>query len=116
MQDSIIKINNLSKKYTLGSNEPYYALRDQLAGIIKSKRFAKHRPDFWALKDITLDIKRGEAVGIIGRNGAGKSTLLKILSQITPPTKGSVTLNGRVASLLEVGTGFHPELTGREEI
>ncbi len=116
MQDSIIKIDNLSKKYTLGSSEPYYALRDQLAGIFKFGKLKKHRSDFWALRDINLDIKRGEAVGIIGRNGAGKSTLLKILSQITPPTKGSVTLSGRVASLLEVGTGFHPELTGRENI
>lgn len=116
MNEPIIKIEGLGKKYTIGTREPYYALRDHLAGFFNFKKSKKKREEFWALKDINLEIKRGEAIGIIGRNGAGKSTLLKILSQITPPTKGRVTLDGRVASLLEVGTGFNPELTGRENI
>lgn len=91
-------------------------MRDHLAGLFNFKKSKNKKEDFWALQDVNLEIKRGEAIGIIGRNGAGKSTLLKILSQITPPTEGKITLGGRVASLLEVGTGFNPELTGRENI
>ncbi len=124
MSDAAIRVENISKKYILqhqvGGRSRYVALRDVLAHKAKSlfqkNRLDATREEFWALKDVSFDIKQGEAVGIIGRNGAGKSTLLKILSRITKPTKGRIEIEGRVASLLEVGTGFHPELTGRENI
>ena len=115
MSETVIKIENLGKKYKLGSQEPYFSLRDNLSDLFNFKKKSK-RKEIWALRGINLELKRGEALGIIGANGAGKSTLLKVLSQITPPTTGRAIIKGRVASLLEVGTGFHPELTGRENI
>lgn len=125
MPEPIIRVENLSKCYRIHheSRERYTALRDVITRKAKrlfSPSTTSHQPsteeDFWALKDVSFEVNQGEVVGIIGRNGAGKSTLLKILSRITEPTKGRITLNGRIASLLEVGTGFHPELTGRENI
>ena len=114
MSKTIIKVENLGKKYQIGERQSYYSLRDSISGLFSKKKTSVD--EFWALKDVNFEVKQGESVGIVGRNGAGKSTLLKILSRITPPTTGKITLDGRVASLLEVGTGFNPELTGRENI
>ncbi|MCY7311697.1 MAG: ABC transporter ATP-binding protein [Chitinophagaceae bacterium] len=114
----IIEIQNLGKQYKLAVAEPYMALRDVISSTVKNmlRSDKKKSEKFWALQDINLDIQPGDRTGIIGRNGAGKSTLLKIISRITPPTTGKAIIRGRVGSLLEVGTGFHPELTGRENI
>lgn len=111
----IIEVNHVWKEYQKGIDRRYKSLRDTLVGM-PNRLFGTEKKKFWALEDIDFKVEAGESVGIIGRNGAGKSTLLKILSRITPPTKGEIILRGRVASLLEVGTGFHPELTGRENV
>lgn len=119
MTDTVIEVHGLGKRYRVGERERYLALRDVLARAIKSplRFWRRPAPDYlWALRDVNLDIHQGEVVGLIGRNGAGKTTLLKILSRITRPTEGYAEVRGRVGSLLEVGTGFHPELTGRENI
>lgn len=123
MSNTVIKVENLGKKYIIGhqKQEKYTALRDVISNGVKSLLTPKslqknHQEEYWALNDVSFEIKQGDRVGIIGRNGAGKSTLLKVLSRITEPTKGRISIKGRVASLLEVGTGFHPELTGRENI
>ncbi len=111
---AIISVQQLSKRYTLGV-ERHDTLRDRIAGWFK-RGGRNETKSFWALKDVSFDVEKGDVIGVIGRNGAGKSTLLKILSQITEPTEGEVVIRGRVASLLEVGTGFHSELTGRENV
>lgn len=112
----MIDVKRVGKKYAIGEKESYLALRDVLAHPIRSIAHRPARQEFWALKDLDFQVQQGEVLGVIGRNGAGKSTLLKILSNITPPTTGEIRMHGRVGSLLEVGTGFHPELTGRENI
>lgn len=119
----IISASGLSKKYRYGQSQPYFTLRDTLMGLLgkPTHLLTKQQPllqknEFWALKNITFDVFPGEVLGIIGPNGSGKSTLLKILSRITPPTTGQAVIRGRLASLLEVGTGFNPELTGQENL
>src|SRR5271170_7700955 len=119
MTETVIEIRGLGKRYRVGEREPYLALRDVLARALHTpfrRKGKAARDTLWALRDVSLDIAQGEVVGLIGRNGAGKTTLLKILSRITRPTTGYAEIRGRIGSLLEVGTGFHPELTGRENV
>jgi lipopolysaccharide transport system ATP-binding protein len=126
MSQPAISIKQLSKRYRIGPRAAYRTLREELVNVARAplRLFRRPRlghahtaqPHIWALQDVTFDLYPGQALGIIGRYGAGKSTLLKILSRITAPTRGTVDLYGRVGSLLEVGTGFHHELTGRENI
>ena len=115
--DLAISVRGLSKSYTIRHQEEHHiTLAELLLHRARHPLTRQQRETFWALADASFDVRKGEVLGVIGRNGAGKSTLLKLLSRITPPTKGEVRLYGRVGSLLEVGTGFHPELTGRENV
>ena len=118
MSEISVRTEGLGKQYRLGQREPYRALRDVLVDAVTRRRSGSERQAdwIWAVRDLDFELQQGDSLGIIGRNGAGKSTLLKLLSRITQPTAGRAEVAGRVGALLDVGTGFHPELTGREKL
>ncbi|MFZ0212717.1 MAG: ABC transporter ATP-binding protein [Candidatus Acidiferrales bacterium] len=116
MSDVAIRVESIGKRYRVGERQRYLALRDVLTSAFRFNSKRKPQDHIWAVRDVSFEVQQGEVVGVIGRNGAGKSTLLKLLARITRPTEGRATLHGRIGSLLEVGTGFHPELTGRENV
>lgn len=120
MTDTVIEINGIGKRYALSHRHRPDSLKALLRGLVnfrgKETTGQSADEDFWALSDVTLQVRQGECLALVGKNGSGKSTLLKILSRIIPPTRGHIRVRGRIAALLEVGTGFHPELTGRENV
>ena len=116
MSDVAIRVESIGKRYRVGERQRYLALRDILTNAFRFNGKRAPQDHIWAVRDVSFEVRQGEVVGLIGRNGAGKSTLLKLLARITRPTAGRATLHGRIGSLLEVGTGFHPELTGRENV
>ena len=116
MSNSAILAENIGKKFTIGMDEPIRNVGEKLGKMFSPKSGSQESNEFWALRDVSFDVGHGDVIGIVGRNGAGKSTLLKVLSRITGITEGRVEINGNIGSLLEVGTGFHPELTGRENV
>ncbi len=112
----VIEAHGLGKRYLLGEDVDARTLRDAIVRLGRRRAPSRQRDELWSLRGVDLQVEQGEALGVIGRNGAGKSTLLRLISRITEPTEGMVRTRGRVGSLLEVGTGFHPELTGRENV
>ena len=117
MADVVVQAERVSKRYRIGEDfQSYDTLRDALERVVLRRRKAGRRRDIWALRDVSLEVERGQVLGIVGANGSGKTTLLKLVSRITQPTEGVVRTRERAGAILEIGTGFHPELTGSENI